>query len=417
MMYASGGRYLFSKDPDLINLVSAWKQDVNSSIDKLSDEQIANVDETRLIEIVKEQFQKIVPTLLEEQISIEAERTQIDISNIPSRIPFGLFPNQSPFVEGQKVSVYVPFEGDSSLFTHRTRSMLMVPCQGRVQNKELVLEFSDTNMNSETLKREIAGALKQIKSQLDWVRNDVLPFNDSIPQIIQSALKHRRTKLSERTNLLENLELPIRRRSAPAAIEVPDVRRKIAPKLTDAVQELDPGLSLEIYDHILKVCSDMTKVLELSPEAFSHLEEEHLRFMFLVNLNGHYEGNATGETFNYLGKTDIIVKHKGSNLFIAECKIWSGEKALSEAIDQLLNYVTWRDTKTALIIFNRNKNFSDILTKIHAAVQGHTNYVRDESQQSETERRYVFRNKNDANRQFLLTTMAFNVPVGIKIRN
>jgi len=44
-------------------------------------------------------------------------------------------------------------------------------------------------------------------------------------------------------------------------------------------------------------------VLERSPKAFAHMEEEHLRDQFLVQLNGHYEGQATGETFNAEGKT------------------------------------------------------------------------------------------------------------------
>ena len=37
------------------------------------------------------------------------------------------------------------------------------------------------------------------------------------------------------------------------------------------------------------------------------MDEEALRSHFLVQLNGHYEGQATGETFNYEGKTDILI--------------------------------------------------------------------------------------------------------------
>ena len=33
--------------------------------------------------------------------------------------------------------------------------------------------------------------------------------------------------------------------------------------------------------------------------------EEEIRNFFLIQLNGHYQGNATGETFNGVGKTDI----------------------------------------------------------------------------------------------------------------
>jgi hypothetical protein len=39
--------------------------------------------------------------------------------------------------------------------------------------------------------------------------------------------------------------------------------------------------------------------------------EEDLRQHFLAQLNGHFEGSATGETFNYEGKTDILIRERG----------------------------------------------------------------------------------------------------------
>ena len=55
----------------------------------------------------------------------------------------------------------------------------------------------------------------------------------------------------------------------------------------------------------------MAQVMERSPSAFSTMDEESLRSHFLVQLNGHYEGQATGETFNYEGKTDILIRSEG----------------------------------------------------------------------------------------------------------
>ena len=106
----------------------------------------------------------------------------------------------------------------------------------------------------------------------------------------------------------------------------------------------------------------------------SSIDEEALRSHFLVQLNGHYEGQATGETFNYEGKTDILVRVDGRNIFIAECKYWGGSKKLFETIDQLLGYATWRDTKVALIIFNRNKNLSAVLATVPGVVTSHPSF-------------------------------------------
>ena len=89
------------------------------------------------------------------------------------------------------------------------------------------------------------------------------------------------------------------------------------------------------------------------------MKEEQIRDLILVNLNGHYEGNATGETFNGLGKTDILIRASGRNVFVAECKFWSGSKAMHAAINQILGYLTWRDTKAALLVFSKEFEFHE----------------------------------------------------------
>ncbi len=71
----------------------------------------------------------------------------------------------------------------------------------------------------------------------------------------------------------------------------------------------------------------MVMVMERSPQDFKDMKEEDLRQHFLVQLNGQYEGQATGETFNYDGKTDILIRIDGRNIFIAECKYWGGPSA------------------------------------------------------------------------------------------
>jgi hypothetical protein len=49
-----------------------------------------------------------------------------------------------------------------------------------------------------------------------------------------------------------------------------------------------------------------------------------------VQLNGQYQGQATGETFNHVGKTDILIRHENKNVFVAECKFWGGYEGLKK---------------------------------------------------------------------------------------
>jgi hypothetical protein len=108
----------------------------------------------------------------------------------------------------------------------------------------------------------------------------------------------------------------------------------------------------------------LSVVMERSPSAFSGLDEEALRTHFQIPLNGKFQGMASGETFNAASKTDILIKHEDRILFVAECKFWKGAQSLTDAISQLLSYMTWRETKAAILLFNQNKNFSSVLDQI-----------------------------------------------------
>jgi hypothetical protein len=155
---------------------------------------------------------------------------------------------------------------------------------------------------------------------------------------------------------------------------------------------------------------NMVQVMELSPQAFHGMGEEDLRSHFLVQLNGAFKGQATGETFNYQGKTDILIRVDGRNVFIAECKFWKGEKVFLGTIDQLLSYLSWRDTKAAVLVFNRNAGFSAVLAKIAEVAPKHPNFKRDLGKSGESTFRYVFAQPNDANREITLAVLTFDIP-------
>ena len=198
-------------------------------------------------------------------------------------------------------------------------------------------------------------------------------------------------------------------------IPLQDVKRKKLPTLPPASNEHfrpEPAIDSEHYEFVLTVIENMTAVMEQHPAAFSSINEEALRSHFLVQLNGHFEGRATGETFNFEGKTDIIIKEGGKNVFIAECKFWHGPKGLQDAIDQLLGYSSWRDTKTAIIVFNRRGDLTKVLEQIPGVVASHPNCKRFVKRRSETSFQFAFSHKDDPSRELTLTVLVFEVPHG-----
>lgn len=153
------------------------------------------------------------------------------------------------------------------------------------------------------------------------------------------------------------------------------------------------------------------RAMELSPATFRDMGEEDLRTHLLVMLNSHHEGDATGETFNRAGKTDILIRRNDGNTFIGECKFWKGAKGFAATIDQLLRYTTWHDTKTAIIVFNRDRGLSAALAAIPLAVEGHKAWVRTLPARGETSFRFVLRHPDDQQRHLRMAVLVFEVPI------
>ena len=75
-----------------------------------------------------------------------------------------------------------------------------------------------------------------------------------------------------------------------------------------------------------------------------------------------------------------------------------------------MGYVTWRDTKTAIILFNRQKDLSAVLAQIPEATKEHPSYKSGPELKSETAFRFVLKNTSDEKRELLMTVLVFDVP-------
>ena len=308
----------------------------------------------------------------------------------------------------------IPFTGESTLFDCQPSSYTLNPPIGKVVGDELHLTFSRTDHDADALKQALDKRIKTIQKYIEWIRRDVEQYNSELRSKLAIRLDKRKSKLLKDKGLVSSLGIPIRQRQdVPITYVTPVKRKRIRvpkPKVNKKDFTPEPALDLKIYDQILDTLRNMVLVMERSPHVFSKLGEEDLRTHFLVQLNGQYEGQATGETFNYEGKTDILIRAEGKNIFIAECKIWKGKKALKSTIDQLLGYLSWRDTKTAILIFNRNKNLTNVLNQIPGVVEKHPNFKKTIPQDKETEFQCVLHSNTDRNRELILTILVFDIP-------
>ena len=404
-------QYLFS-DASWHDVERNQLQEMRKAVEGMDGNRLLNTSVDDLTSYFEQKFQIEIPTLLTDEIVVDQREAKIDVSRDTNR---WITDRSRPFhITGTEIEVEIPFTGETDAFKIQPTSYTMNPPRGEVRGNALVLRIVGADLNADGVRSEIDRIVNQIQNHLSTLRTNAAGLMAQLPNQARSAIESRRQKLLADRNLVGGLGLKMKERPRTQQTFVaPEVRKKIAPTLPAASStpyKPEPTLSNADYEHILGVLQNMVEVMERSPSAFITMDEESIRSHFLVQLNGHYEGQATGETFNYEGKTDILVRSEGKNIFIAECKFWSGPKMLTDTISQLLGYTSWRDTKVAVVVFNRNKDFSRVLAAIPETAKAHANFKRELAGSTETVFRYCFAHKDDKNRELFLTILAFDVP-------
>jgi len=113
--------------------------------------------------------------------------------------------------------------------------------------------------------------------------------------------------------------------------------------------------------------------------------------------------------FNAAGEADILIKAKSKNVFIAEFRFWAGPKAFDEAIDQLLSYPAWRDSKCALLIFNKTGDSSAVRKKMHEVMESRTQHRRTLFYQPDGDSRYVLAKDADLSQEISITIQLYDL--------
>ena len=387
---------------------------LKQEIDIWDENRLLNTSIDDLCKYFVDTYQIDIPIINRDKIIIdEPEETEVDVSRDPK---YAVDNREQPvYVPGVRIRISVPFTGSYGAFRYKPAVASVQPPRASISmSNRLIFVITGTDLQADTVRQEFDKQLDIIDSYLDSLRRSANTLNNQLDSIARHWIDERRTRLLSYRNLAASIGYTLRaREDSPGTYTAPEVRRKITPVPPEASSQPyqpEPVLDQENYEYVLRVIENMAQVMEYSPVAFSDMTEEMLRWHFLVQLNGHYEGQATGETFNYEGKTDILIRSEGKNLFIAECKYWGGPQTLMGAIDQLLSYSSWRDTKVAVIIFNQNKDFTRVLDSIVPTTKKHPNFKRELDQRSETSFPFIFSHRDDVNREMTLTVMAFDIP-------
>lgn len=350
--------------------------ELKNEIESLKDAELANTSHSQWVDFFYEKYRIEPVSILDTNLDLAVSEPKVQVYNQWSRMD----PYEQKYYsrDGFSISCKVPFAGDSRLFELRPSSFTLssfhatISKDRKTDEQWLVLEYSieSAKADPELIKKhfalEIESFAKEVEPNCVAARN----WNEQIKDTVELCLDKRTSRLDKFNALKQSLNIPLKPVSEAHARCIP-IKRRVLRKPKPASNS-EPNFSIDDSDYsaITEIIDSQCATFEIAPSSYHHLGEEQLRDIVLAMLNTHYEQGATGETFRGKGKTDINILFDNHAAYIAECKLWKGQAAVSKAIDQLYGYLTWRDTKVSLIIFNKDvQDFPAILVKVDSALR------------------------------------------------
>lgn len=334
----------------------------------------------------------------------EPKDVGVDVSRDSSRDIRDPYSDAVRNYPGYRVVVHVPFEGDAGVFNLKTSSWTTTWPHGRVKDGELLLTIDWPQDQQPNIDGKAQDFISKVEQYLGFARSQIDSFNANLEQEARQVIAGRRQRVEQRDEHLAHSKIPVGPPGQQQKTYIPDVLvRRPAPSLPqtradDKAPALEPVLEERVFEHILGVIRMQSRQMEQSPGRYAAMGEEDRRQTIVATLNTHYEGRAHAEAFNNEGKTDILIRYEGRNLFICECKFWSGPEGFTSTVDQLFRYTGWRDTKLAIVMFVHEKGLTGILKKAKTTLAAHPQFIAWKDAAEETELRATMHWPGDAER-------------------
>ncbi|MEU4692285.1 hypothetical protein [Actinoplanes sp. NPDC023714] len=319
-----------------------------------------------------------------------------------------------------RYTVRIPFSGHPAPFTMKASQYFTSPLEGKVDEKasELVIVWEGTHPQPDEIRQWFQRLIDRIEQALGFARADINAHNGNLLNQVPQWVAQRRARLLAARQVHADIGIPIRRRADADVHTVPVRRRRLVTRTPPPNQsntkpfEPEPTLEEASYEDALAVLRNARNAFERSPSLTEKLGEELIRDLLLILLNAQFEGKAGGELFNCGGKTDILIREKDANVFIGECKIFGpkdGPGKITDTIDQLLGYLTWRDTKAALLLFIRDRDVTNVISKAITAFEDHPNFKRRGTTHPDERYDFVIHANGDTAREMRIAFLPFLV--------
>jgi hypothetical protein len=315
----------------------------------------------------------------------------------------------------------VSYSGDRRTFELKSMSGLMWAIDVTFMSDSVMTFAVDDYMNNTAqVKSDIEHQKSNLVQKVNELNGEIRGYNNLLHNTVAAALSNRKVEIEKYNSSLIDIGIPVKKKEeVPSTFAIPIENRQ--PRVTiENIEQAkpaskaakpslpDPMLADSIYQEIITTTHDVGKVMERLPKLYANRDENSMRDLFLLYLEPRFT-SAGGETFNGAGKTDILIRYKNSNVFIAEFKYWEGKKLFTDAISQLFGYLTWRDSKAALVVFNKNKDHTAVVDEINTILKEHACFVEQKETIEGTWLNFVMHFPDDESKTIQLAVQVFHL--------
>lgn len=387
--------------------LARYGRGVLAEVEAAPEDHVLQADDAAWAKALSERYSVEPPVLRPDEMKMEpSEPTQVDVSK--NRRYHG---RNAP---GHRTVVHVPFSGERAVFEHTPTSFTLSECRARLREDadELLLEVVYADGSPLSITDEAVRFVERVERELRIARDDVGQLNASLEPAAVAAIQSRRQRIQEHRAHLSATGLPLVEHATTSVADVLVFRPAPLSPAADAEQpiELEPALGDTDYERILRVIRETGTGLARAPGTFAQMGEEDLRHVLLTALNTHEGIEGVAEAFNVAGKTDILVRHQNRDLFVAECKLWSGPAGFTKALGQLFGYQAWNDTKLALIVFVRDRALTGVIERGREALKTYPQFVAWQDSEHEAELRATVHWQGDPQRHAELNVFFISLP-------
>ncbi|WP_051276973.1 hypothetical protein [Marmoricola sp. URHB0036] len=341
----------------------------------------------------------------------EIEPLRVDYSSAEATQP-------SEGMDGEdRLSVIVPFTGDAELLRrdahHRSiKGTIRAQVVEDTDESRIVYWVTGRPLTAIRVRNQMDETHQMLRSAIEWTNRLVADWNATLVTTLTDAARLRAARLARLQDLAANLPIPIRA-SRDHAVPIPVQPREMPARDLVAPVSRPNGrpeqwmLEEDIYEDVLEKLELFAAAVGRLPVTMAGLGEVDYRNIALVVLNSNFHlSGARGEVFNGLGKSDVAVPWRGRNAFIGEFKKWDGPKVVTDGVSQLFTYLTWHDTKAALVLFIKERNASELIEKADKAIRDHPLFeVTLPSPEPDTRRNYKLLSPTDDQRRVHLALL------------